>query len=282
MEISAPAKINLTLEVLGRRPDGFHEIKTVLQTIDLEDQLVLETAPHLSVESDDPTLSGETNLVWQAASALANHAGVRPGAHVFLHKSIPVGMGLGGGSSDAASALMALNELWGLGLSVNDLAGVAASVGSDVAFFLWGGTALASGRGEIIVPLPPVPITQFTLVCPRKSIPEKTRRVYTQVTPDHYSDGRRTDKFVEILRTGRFVTDKIGNGLEGVCFQVFPELSESRRRMSSLAWSPPVLSGAGPAMFCLPSTEDEHRRIANTLKPQGLQVYRVRTVGPKA
>ena len=166
MIVTAPAKINLTLEILGRRADGFHEVKTVLQTIDLQDQLEIETAPALTVECDDPSLSGETNLVWRAASDLAAHAGTEPGARIFLRKAIPVGMGLGGGSSDAAAALLSLNELWGLGLNVDELAGLASGIGSDVAFFLWGGTALASGRGEIIEPASSIPPMLLTLVCP--------------------------------------------------------------------------------------------------------------------
>ena len=281
MIVTAPAKINLTLEILGRRADGFHEVKTVLQTIDLQDQLEIETAPALTVECDDPSLSGETNLVWRAASGLAAHAGTEPGARVFLRKSIPVGMGLGGGSSDAAAALLSLNELWGLGLNVDELAGLAAGIGSDVAFFLWGGTALASGRGEIIEPAPSVPPILLTLVCPTETIPEKTRKVYSQVTPGQYSDGARTGEFLEILRAGQFVSDMVSNGLDEVCFRVFPGLDELRHQLADLAASKPVVSGAGPAMFCLPTNEDEHQSIANTLKPQGFQVYRVRTVGPK-
>ncbi len=281
MEVTAPAKINLTLEILGRRSDGFHEIRTMLQTIDLHDHLQLEIAPELIVECDDSSLTGETNLVWQAASALAGYVGIHPGARIFLRKSIPVGMGLGGGSSDAAATLWALNDLWDLGLGVDSLAGIAAGIGSDVAFFLWGGTALASGRGEIVEPAPPLPPMPLTLVCPKETIPEKTRKVYSRVTPDQYSDGGRTDEFLEILKAGRFVSKMITNGLEEVCFQVFRGLGELKGQVSSLAGSRPVLSGAGPAMFCLPSTEDEHRRIANALKPRGLQVYRVQTVGPK-
>ena len=280
MEATAPAKVNLSLEVLGRRPDGYHEIRTVLQTIDLQDRLELEIAPSLVVECDDPSLTGEANLVWKAAAALAEYAGIRPGARVFIRKAIPVGMGLGGGSSDAAAALLALNRLWRLGLGVDELAGIAAGVGSDVTFFLRGGAALASGRGEIVRPLPSLPPLPMTLACPAWPIPDKTRRVYSHVTHGHYSDGGRAGEFAEILKAGRFVPDMMGNGLEGACFRVFPGMEELRRRMSGLAAARPVVSGAGPSLFCLPSTEDEHQRIANALKPQGIRVYRVRALGP--
>ena len=281
MEVTAPAKVNLTLEVLGRRADGYHEIKTVLQTIDLHDRLEVEDGPGLIVECDDPSLQGDSNLVRQAGIALAGRAGIHPPARILLRKVIPVGMGLGGGSSDAAAALLALDRLWGLSLSMEELARVAAEVGSDVAFFLWGGTALASGRGEIVRPVPPAPSLRMTLVCPLETIPDKTRRVYSSVTRDHYGSGKRTDELLEILKGGRFVSEMMHNGLEQVCLGVFPGLAELKQAASVAATSVPVLSGAGPAFFCLPTTEVEHGSIADALKPHGARVYRVRTVGPR-
>ena len=281
MEVTAPAKVNLALEVLERRADGFHEIRTVLQTIDLHDRLEIEDAPGLIVECDDPSLKGDSNLVWQAATVLAGRAGILPHARISLRKAIPVGMGLGGGSSDAAAALLALDRMWGLGLSMEELAGVAPQVGSDVAFFLWGGTAVASGRGEIVQPVPPVPSLPMTLICPLETIPDKTRRVYSSVTRDHYGSGKRTEQLLEILKGGRFVPKMMHNGLEQVCLGLFPGLSELKQVVSGVAASVPVLSGAGPAFFCLPTTEVEHRSIADALKPHGARVYRVRTVGPR-
>ena len=281
MEITAPAKVNLTLEVLGRRADGYHEIKTALQTIDLYDRLEVEDAPGLTVECDDPSLRGDSNLVWQAAIALAGRAGIHPHARIFLRKVIPVGMGLGGGSSDAVAALLALDRLWGLDMSMEELAGVAAQVGSDVPFFLWGGAAVASGRGEIVQPVPSVPSLPMTLVCPLETIPDKTRRVYSSVTPDHYGSGKRTEELLEILKGGRFVSEMMHNGLEQVCLGVFPGLAELKQAASGAAASVPVLSGAGPAFFCLPTTEVEHGSIADALKPHGARVYRVRTMGPR-
>ena len=157
MEVLAFAKLNLTLEVLGRRGDGYHEVRTILQTVDLADQLEIRPYPSLRVECDDPALNGEANLAWRAAKALARSRSIQPRASIFIQKRIPVGMGLGGGSSDAAAALIALNQLWGLSLGAEELAQVAAELGSDVPFFLWGGTALAEGRGERVKPLPPLP-----------------------------------------------------------------------------------------------------------------------------
>ena len=228
MEVPAFAKINLTLEVLGRRNDGYHEVRTILQTIDLADRLEVLPFHALQVELwMKAPLNGEANLVWRAATALAERGNTEPQARIYIHKRIPVGMGLGGGSSDAAAALQALNQLWDLKLSTGELAQVAARVGSDVAFFLWGGTALAEGRGERITPLPPVPPLAATLVWSGVTVPQKTARMYSRLTPGHYSDGGITRRMVEVLAGGQFVVQSIGgllhNVFEDVASQVFQE-----------------------------------------------------------
>jgi len=189
LEVSAQAKINLTLEVLGRRDDGYHQVRTILQTVDLADRLVIDPSSGLQVECDQPEINGESNLVWTAATALADHCGISPRARIVIKKGIPVSMGLGGGSSDAAAALIALNEMWELGLSHGDLAGIAAGIGSDVAFFLTGGTALAEGRGELITQLPALPSIALTLICPGATLSRKTAVMYSWLNLAHYSDG---------------------------------------------------------------------------------------------
>jgi 4-diphosphocytidyl-2-C-methyl-D-erythritol kinase len=273
LEVPAFAKINLTLEVLGRRDDGYHEVRTILQTIDLADWLDIQPAPTLLVECDDTSLNGEANLVWRAAVALAQSQGIEPKARIFIRKGIPAGMGLGGGSSDAASALVALNRLWGLYLSVEDLAQVAADVGSDVPFFLWGGTALAEGRGERITPLPPLAPVPVLLICPKETMPGKTARLYSRLTPAHYSDGGTTCRALKTLRAGQSVADSICNVFEEVAFREFPGLGQLYRRVEGLSAARPHLSGAGPALFCLPSSEEEHQRVAKALQSCGVKAY---------
>ncbi|HAJ00014.1 MAG TPA: 4-(cytidine 5'-diphospho)-2-C-methyl-D-erythritol kinase, partial [Dehalococcoidia bacterium] len=120
MEVPAYAKLNLVLEVMAKRSDGYHEVRTVLQTIDLADRLTFHPAPSLSLRCDDTSLNGEDNLVWQAAASLANSRGIQPRVDITLEKHIPVAMGLGGGSSDAAAALLALNQLWRLDMSIEE------------------------------------------------------------------------------------------------------------------------------------------------------------------
>ena len=280
MEIQAFAKLNLTLEVLGRRQDGYHQVRTILQTIDLADLLEISPASSLRVECDDRSLQGEANLVWQAAQALAEAGNHQPGAHIYIQKHIPVGMGLGGGSSDAAAALLSLNQLWGLGLSIHELSQLAAGLGSDVAFFLRGGTALGEGRGEIIEPLSPLPSVPVTLICPQSTFPNKTSRMYSLLTPAHYSDGGVTRRMTQVLVGGGFAQDLMYNVFEAVAWQAFPDLSWLFQRSGGPPSDRLHLCGAGPAWFTLPSSEDEFHRLSDALQPYAVEVYFLNTVTP--
>ena len=280
MEVPAYAKLNLVLEVMAKRSDGYHEVRTVLQTIDLADRLTFHPATDLSLQCDDPSLNGHDNLVWQAAEILAKSRNIQPRVHIGLEKHIPVAMGLGGGSSDAAATLVALDRLWQLELSEDELSGCAANLGSDVAFFLSGGTALASGRGELVTPVHPLPSLPVTLICPSTTIPEKTARMFSRLTPEHHSDGERTNRLAEILERDRFVADMQYNVFEQVAFQEFEELEVLRQQVRSATGGEVHLSGAGPALYCLPSSEDEFQRVSHALQPYGARVYLVHTISP--
>ena len=282
MQIEAHAKLNLAFEVLGKRADGYHEVKTVMQTVALSDLLTIEHHPSLRVECDSPELSGESNLVWKAAEALASRQGIQPRANIRVQKRIPIAMGLGGGSSDAAATLLSLNELWELSLSAEELAEVAAGIGSDVSFFLWGGTALAEGRGEIVSPLPPLPPFNLTLVFPDLEIKDKTRRMYSSLTPANYSDGGTTRLLVQLLMSGQFVAESIRgciyNVFQDIAEWEFPILAQMRRAVLERGGPELYLCGAGPAMFAVPSSEMQHRTVAEALQPMGAGVYLVTTV----
>lgn len=284
MQIDAHAKLNLTFEVLGKRGDGYHEVKTVMQTVNLADRLTIEHRPGLQVVCDSPELSGEANLVWKAAAALAQARGIQPRARISIEKRIPVAMGLGGGSSDAAAALRALNELWGLSASRDELAEVAAGIGSDVSFFLWGGTALAEGRGEVVSPMPPIAPFNLTLVFPDLTVSDKTRRMYSRLTPANYSDGGVTRLLVQLLMGGQFVAESIRgcvyNVFQSIAEWEFPELAQMRQAVADGGGPDLHLCGAGPAMFAIPASETEHRAVAEALQPMGAGVYLVTTAGP--
>ncbi len=285
MEIPAYAKINLTFEVLDRLDDGYHMVTTVMQTVALADKLRFETDTELKVECEYPELAGDQNLVWQAAVELAKVGSVDPAAKITVEKHIPVGMGLGGGSSDAATALLGLNRLWGLGLSVEELAVIAARLGSDVTFFLWGGTALAQGRGEQITQLASLPPLAVTLVFPSLVIPNKTASMYSRLTRAQFSDGGLTRQMIQILTSGQFVRESVRglifNAFSEVAARTYPTLVDMCREIVEDGGPVMHLCGAGPALFTIPSSEEEHQSIADVLQPHSAGVYLVSTVPPE-
>ena len=286
MRLPAYAKLNLTLEVLGRRDDGFHQIATIMQTISLADVLEIEHDTELRIECEYPDLTGDQNLVWQAAVELGKAGNVEPNARIRIEKHIPVGMGLGGGSSNAATALLGLNALWGLGLPLERLAEIAAGLGSDVSFFLWGGTALAQGKGEQISSLPALPTLAVTLVFPDLVIPNKTAAMYSKLTIGQFSDGGVTRQMIQALTSGQFVKESVNglvfNAFSEVAAQSYPELTDICRKILDHGGPVMHLCGAGPAFFTLPSSEEEHHRIAELLQPHSAGVYLVKTVPPES
>ena len=282
MKVAAYAKLNLTLEVLGRRTDGYHNISTVMQSIDLADELTIRPAADLRVECDDPALQGPGNLVGRAAAALAESGGRRLGAYIHLKKAIPVGMGLGGGSSDAAAALRGLNQFWQLNLPLSELSRIAARLGSDVPYFLYGGAALAEGRGELVSPLPTKSGVGVILICPRPTLANKTARMYAQLTPAHYSDGGVTRRMAANLLAGRLAEEGLHNVFTEPALAVFPGLAELYNQVWDIAGRRPQLSGAGPALFLLPAAETDYLRLANALHTDRAAAYFVRTIGRAA
>ena len=285
MEIPAYGKVNLTFEVLDRLDDGYHLVTTVMQTIALADRLHFETNDELSVECEYPELAGDQNLVWKAAVELAKAGNIQPEAKITIEKRIPVGMGLGGGSSDAATALLGLNRLWGLGFSTEKLATIAAGLGSDVSFFLWGGTALAQGKGEQISQLTSLPPLAMTLVFPSLVIPNKTASMYSRLTRAQFSDGGVTRQMIQILTSGQFVRESmrglIFNAFSEVVARTYPELLEMCREIADQGGPVMHICGAGPALFTIPSSEEEHQQIADVLQPHSAGVYLVSTVPPE-
>ena len=206
------AKINLGLEVLGKRPDGYHELISVMQSISLHDVLTISKSTGISVDGDVPRDLPEGDLVRQAADLLGETVGTAQGAHLNLRKAIPIGAGLGGGSSNAACALLGLNQLWEAGMTVDELTPLAAELGSDVAFFLRGGTALARGRGHEMSTLPESPRHDVVIAMPEQSL--ATTRVYGNTKPHHFSEGTATHALAEGLRDGRLLYSRIRNSLQ--------------------------------------------------------------------
>jgi len=252
MEIRARAKINLTLDVVGRRPDGYHELASVMQEIELADTLVLEPAEDISLVVDPPVVpAGEDNLVLQAARLLQEYGGVRRGAALRLRKRIPVGAGLGGGSADAAAALKGLNRLWRLGLDPGTLAELGARLGSDIPFCLTGGTALVTGRGEVVEPLPYLPRAELVLVKPDLTV--STAEVYRGWDERGLTGGRATPAMLGavLVRDWRAVAVCLANDLEKVTCARHPEVLSVKQHLERAGALGVLMSGSGPAVFSL-------------------------------
>jgi len=268
----APAKINLFLEVLGKRPDGYHEVRTVVQAVDLYDVLRFRVRNDGRVKvhcKAEGVPTGEDNLVFRAAHALKERYGVDRGIDVWLEKRIPVGGGLGGGSSDCATTLCALVHLWKLDVSQQELSNVAASLGSDVSFFLRGGTALCEGRGEKTSPVQCAASFNYVLVLP--GLPVSTAQVYGRVGSALTAKEEALKNVVAALRNGdlRLLGRGLYNGLQRPAFEVCKQLEdiwEMLKVLCSQRGSAGVLMcGSGSSFFSLHDGQTQARRCARIL-----------------
>ena len=285
LRLRAPAKINWTLEVLGERADGYHEVRTILQTLELADLVTItpDDEISLSLSGDAGPLAREplqTNLAYRAAALLPRQAeSNRPrGAHIELEKHIPVAAGLGGGSSNAAAVLRGLRTLWQLDLSDEQLATLAGELGSDVPFFLHGGCALAEGRGERLASLPDVPEQRLLLAWPQRPAPaDKTARMYSAMRKEHFTDGARTARLAEHMRAGKAIgAQAVYNAFE----RVLPLVDAAFARMLEElpAAQGPHLCGSGPAVFFLLGPEQPIEPLQTRLEALGLRAAETRTL----
>ena len=282
LTILAPAKLNLTLEVLAKRPDGYHEIRSVIQTISLCDSLSFRLSQEVTFKSDVPDWIPEKSLVSKTVSLLQETTGCAKGATIEVSKRIPLVSGLGGDSSDAAATLRGLNKLWESGLSQEKLLELAAQIGSDVAFFFYGGTALIEGRGEVVTPLPPLPHMWVLLIVPDvPQPPDKTKQLYASLSGNHFTDGQITQRLVEKLREGGEFAPSIFNTFENVVFSGSSEVKVYRDHTVKIgARIPSVhLAGSGPTLFTLIKDKAEAEELYTRCQKQYKETYLVETVG---
>lgn len=281
--VKAPAKINLSLDVLHKRQDGYHEVEMVMTTIDLADRLELSLSDNnqISIISHNRFVPDDNrNLAYQAAQLLKERFQVKKGVTITIEKNIPVAAGLAGGSSDAAAALRGLNKLWNLGLSLDELAALGSEIGSDVSFCVYGGTALAKGRGELITDLP-VPPTCWVILA-KPFIGVSTADVYRRLnlnTMNHPD----TKVMIEALKTNNYkkVCENVGNVLEGVTLNLYPEVAHIKEQMKRFGADAVLMSGSGPTVFCLVQYDSRMHRIYNGLRGFCDQVFAVRILGDR-
>lgn len=285
MRLRAPAKLNLYLRVVGKRPDGYHELETLFERIDLADELTFEPEPHgLRLTCDDPALPcDETNLVLQAARLLQRQSGVQQqGACIHLTKRIPVAAGLGGGSSDAAATLLGLNALWQLGWDRARLMELAAQVGSDAPFFLLEGPwAIGRGRGEVLEPVPTAASLLHVVVVPEERL--STREVFegSGVKGFDLTASRPSRSIVEhALRNGSLgeLASGLWNDLEPEAIRRCPVIARIQARVGALTRGGVLMSGSGSAVFGLCRDEVHAQAIATTLRTECPSTWRVEVV----
>lgn len=279
--IKAPAKINLSLDVLHKRPDGYHEVEMIMTTIDLADriELSLNHSNQIIINSHNRFVpDDQRNLAYQAALLLKNRFRVKKGVNITIEKTIPVAAGLAGGSSDAAATLRGLNKLWDLGLSLEELAELGAEIGSDVSFCVYGGTALAKGRGEIITKLPPPPTCWVVLAKPFIGV--STAEVYRRLNINDVNHPD-TNEMINAIKANDFggVCKNLGNVLEEVTLPLHPEVAQIKDQMSRFGADAVLMSGSGPTVFGLVEHDSRMHRIYNGLRGFCDQVFAVRMMG---
>lgn len=259
ISLKAPAKINLFLEILGKRDDGYHEIETVMQEIDLVDNLQFEEIREgVKLKCNNKNIpSDENNLVCKAANLIVNECGIKKGVLISLEKNIPVGAGLGGGSSDAATTLKALNSLWKIGLSDIDLMEFAARLGSDIPFFIKGKTALCSGRGENITPIEVKSEMNYLIIFPHINI--STTTIYRNLKIDLTKKRKDVSFFLHALKYSKVadISKLLFNRLEEVILATYPDLLRVKSSLELFNFCGLSVSGSGSAFFGL--CNDRHQ-----------------------
>ncbi|HYG75887.1 MAG TPA: 4-(cytidine 5'-diphospho)-2-C-methyl-D-erythritol kinase [Planctomycetota bacterium] len=291
MELKAYAKINWDLHILGKRPDGFHELDSVFVNVSLHDTLQLEPASEICFECSDPSLpTDDSNLVVKAAKLLAKAAAIDKGAFIRLSKNIPAGGGMGGGSSDAASTLLGLNKLWGLDWPIERLEPLAAELGSDVTFFLHGGWRHCCGRGEIVKAIPDaqtLPSVSLLLVLP--SLHVSTPAVYKQLNApvwDGKSGKRSLTEFSHQLKL--FLDSKkrehlgLRNDLTLAAKRVEPRLEHVQKVLEAAYPGRWLMSGSGAVHFIITSADDDGSSLRKMFTQQTprVRVITATTVAP--
>jgi 4-diphosphocytidyl-2-C-methyl-D-erythritol kinase len=283
VHVLAPAKINLFLEVIGKRPDGFHDIDTVVLAVELFDELALriDDAGALSLTSDAPELdTGPENLVLKAAQLLKKRTGCTKGAAIHLTKRIPWAAGLGGGSSDAAATLAGLNELWALGMAVERLAALGAELGSDVPFFFQTPAARCTGRGEVVEAVAVTRALEVVVVKPETGL--STAEVYRRLDPEiPKSEIRNPKSAVEALAEGD--VQKLGgslhNRLQEPAMKLCPPVASLYRQLMAERTAGCLMSGSGSSLFALCRDDREAARVIDDLRrgwPPGNELEKTR------
>lgn len=270
LTVDARAKINLTLDILGKRPDNYHEVAMVMQQIELSDLLTVRLGAKgegIQLISDIPGLPNvQRNLAYKAAKLVYNEFKIGQGVYMELTKRIPIAAGLAGGSTDAAAVIMALNDLFELGLNADELCALGAQIGSDVPFCIKGGTMLATGRGEVLKPLPAMPACYVVLAKPQVSI--STAWAYQNYDATSVNVHPQNTEIIKYLEQGdlQSISRLLCNVLESVTIKEHAEIAMIKQMMLEHGAMASLMSGSGPTVFGLTPDEDKAKYIVKKLE----------------
>lgn len=273
----AYAKINLGLDVLRRRPDGYHEVKMIMQTVGIYDVLTFRkkestgTFPDISISLDREGLPcDKNNLIYKAAELIMGAYDIKEGVDITLNKNIPVAAGMAGGSTDAAAVFHGLKELFGLTMSLEDMKRMGVKIGADVPYCIMGGTALSEGIGEILTPLP-APPEAFLLIA-KPDINVSTKFVYENLHADTLSFHPDIDGMVQALQEGNLkgITDRMGNVLETVTVREYPVIEQIKEEMKKGGAQNALMSGSGPTVFGIYREKEAAQKSSEKIKEMRL------------
>ena len=279
---TAYAKINLGLRILGKRSDGYHEVSMIMQSIGLSDEVIITEGNGIEISTNIEGLScGKDNLAYKAAALLAERYNIVPNVHIILNKKIFMAAGLAGGSSDAAAVLRGLNRYCNLNLYDDRLEALAAELGSDVPFCINGGSAIAKGRGEIILPLPDMPENIVVLAKPR-NLDISTAWVYKNYNPQRVINNPGIWQIAENITHGaKAMMPYMGNALETVTIPAHPQIALIKTAMLKAGAYFAMMSGSGPTVFAFADNKEIAEKIVEALKDFNVETAITTTVGRK-
>ncbi|MBE6903716.1 MAG: 4-(cytidine 5'-diphospho)-2-C-methyl-D-erythritol kinase [Ruminococcaceae bacterium] len=267
--LQCPAKINLSLDILGKRPDGYHELQTIMQSVSLYDEISIK-----KTDSEGISLScnfsyipiDERNVAYKAAKLFFEATGINQSIHISIKKIIPVGAGLAGGSTNAAGVLIGLNKMFDFPLSEHKILEIGKAVGADVPFCINGGTCFCEGLGEILTPLKPMPNCYFVIVKPKESV--STPKVYSMLSKNAIINRPFTDKLLQTIEDGNLnlLTKYVFNVMEDTAISICPSISTVKSMLSKYSPMCVMMSGSGSSVFAIFNNQDYAQKCKNEMK----------------
>lgn len=280
MNIKAYAKINLSLDVIGKRKDGYHLLRMIMQSINIHDEITIEEIDNgIIIDSDKPYIpKDERNLAYKAAEIFINKYGIKKGVKIFINKNIPVAAGMAGGSADAAAVLKAMVEMFRVDTSQSELMELGLKIGADIPFCIKGGTALCEGIGEVITPLEPFKNHVIVIVKPNFGL--STKEVYKSLDINKIHRHPKTDEIIQAIEKNdvHFVSDNLRNVLENVSFRKHNVLRSIKSKIVSMGALGSLMSGSGPTIFGIFDDEKKAQQCFEYFKSKYNQVYLSETI----